>query len=187
MRESISPAKQRSGHGIAAAIKYDDRKKQRLEAHRETTQASFNRDEKMDGQREPNKVKFISDDKTKMKQFKQKFVYEVLKINNDNNYFIFLHPKYIKKPKEHGLAPNAPSKHQTERESSGDEMQAISSAPLNRRNNNLEDNYGTENRQSGRESDSSLGRVSEQRKFKANPVDDDDMQRCHGNTVNFEE
>lgn len=43
-----------------------------------------------------------------------------------------------------------------------------------------------ENRQSGRKSDSSLGSFPKQRKSKVNSGDEDDMQRHHGNTVNFE-
>lgn len=67
MRESISPAKHRSDHGNAGASMYDNRQQQQSEIRREMTQSSFSRDEKMDGQRDRNKVK-------KYLQFKQKCV-----------------------------------------------------------------------------------------------------------------
>lgn len=80
------------------------------------------------------------------------------------------HSKRKIQPKEHGLTPNAPSTHKTETKNRAD---ALSSATSKRCNQTLVDNnHGTENRQSGRKSDSS---------FSSFP-----KQRHHGNTVNFE-
>lgn len=58
--QNMNRTAQRSGHGSGDA----HRQKEHSETRRETNQTFFSRDDKIDGQRGPNKVKNINDDKT---------------------------------------------------------------------------------------------------------------------------